>query len=527
MVLALAVVAVGPVAAAPATAQVQVYASGFINPKGLAFTADGTLYVAEAGKPGDVSVPLPANFGGKGPIGTSARISRVPSGGQREDFVTGLPNIGLYGGAEMLGASGLAVLDGQLYEVAAGHMTVSPKLSRVSPTGTLTTVADVGAFNDRNPPPGDNGDAVPLGNPFGMVASGGNLYITDGNYNRVLKATLDGGLSILSAFPTDPTTTGLTVGPDGNLYVCQFGQAPYTAGTGHVDRVSLDGTITPGAVKNLTTPISVAFAPDGTMYVLQFAAQFSAAQLRYIPFGGEVLRVNGDGTTSPVVTNLVFPTAMTFGPDGALYVTNYGNDSNLGQGQVLRVVPGDQPARGPDVPPPPDAPATLPPPATPAATPAAAQTVAAKVVIGALPDPTKWGFEPSQATIQVGQSVTFTNGGSVAHTATDSQGRFDTGLLQPGQSVTIRFDMPGRYDYACQPHPWMKGVLIVEGQAPASPVAAATVLTSSNQGPPTIGVWRALGFVGLIIVAVFAGGFVLRRRTPAAKVPPPPPSESD
>ncbi|HET9017601.1 MAG TPA: ScyD/ScyE family protein [Thermomicrobiaceae bacterium] len=510
------------VAAAPATTQVQVYAGGFINPKQLAFTPDGTLYVAESGQPGGVTVPLPANFGGKGPIGTNGRISRVPpGGGPRQDVATGLPNIGLYGGAEMLGASGLAVLDGRLYEVAAGHMTVSPKLSRVSPSGALTTIADVGAFNDRHPPPSDNGDAVPLGNPFGMVAADGKLYITDGNYDRVLEATLDGGLRVLTTFPLDPTTTGLTVGPDGNLYVCQFGQAPYPPGSGHIDRVTLDGTVTPGAVKNLTTPIGVAFAPDGTMYVLQYAAQFSPQLLRYIPFGGEVLRVNADGTTSPVVTNLVFPTAMAFGPDGALYVTNYGNDSNLGQGQVLRVVPGDQPARGPSVPPPPDAPATLPPPATPSATPAPAVPAAVRVVIGAVPEPTQWGFDPAQVTIRTGQSVTFVNLGTVAHTATDSQGRFDTGLLQPGQSVTIRFDAPGRYDYSCQPHPWMKGVLIVTGQALATPVTAGTVLSATGGGPPTIGLWRALGFVGLIVVAVFAGAYALRRRMPAADAQPP------
>src|SRR5207245_10898837 len=123
------------------------------------------------GKPGAVPVPLPANFGGSGPIGTTARLSRLGPGGQREDVVTGLPNIGLYGGVEMLGASGLALLDGQLYEVAAGHMTISPLLSRFTDDGKLTTVADLGAFNNANPPPTDsNGDAVPMGNPYDLIA---------------------------------------------------------------------------------------------------------------------------------------------------------------------------------------------------------------------------------------------------------------------------------------------------------------------------------------------------------------------
>jgi len=168
---------VAPVSAQSAT-HVDVYARGLVNPKGMVFAPDGVLYVAESGKPGEVMVPLPVNFGGSGPIGTNARVSRISAGGQRQDFVTGLPNVGLYGGIEMLGATGMAMLNGALFELAAGHITVSPALSRVTPDGKLQTVADIGAYNRAHPVPGDNGDAVPMGNPFDVVALGGNLYVT-------------------------------------------------------------------------------------------------------------------------------------------------------------------------------------------------------------------------------------------------------------------------------------------------------------------------------------------------------------
>src|SRR6266851_2238686 len=187
---------VAPVSAQSAT-HVDVYARGLVNPKGMVFAPDGVLYVAESGKPGEVMVPLPVNFGGSGPIGTNARVSRISAGGQRQDFVTGLPNVGLYGGIEMLGATGMAVLNGTLFELAAGHITVSPTLSRVSADGKLQTVADIGAYNRALPVPRDNGDAVPMGNPYDMVALGGNLYVTDGNYNRVLKVTPQGTVSTL------------------------------------------------------------------------------------------------------------------------------------------------------------------------------------------------------------------------------------------------------------------------------------------------------------------------------------------
>lgn len=487
---------------------VEVYASGFNNPKGMTFVPDGTLYVAESGQPGEVMAPLPVNYGGQGPIGSSARVSRVRPGGQREDVVTGLPNIGLYGGVEMLGAASVAYANGQLYEVAAGNLTASPRLSTFTDDGVMATVADVGAFNDANPPPDVNGDAVPMGNPFDLIPWDGDLYITDGNYNRVIRATPDGQLSVMMTAPDDPTTTGGAIGPDDALYVTQFGNAPYTAGSSRVDRITHDGAVTQGFLTNLTTPIDVAFAPDGTMYVLRYAANFSAAKLRYEAFGGEVERVNADGSVSAIVTNLMFPTAMTFGPDGALYVTNYGNEANRGEGQVLRVVPGDTPVKGPDVPPPDESGQYAN--AQPTAAPDTGTAPAATVTIHEGADPQQWGFGPDTVTIQVGQAVAFTNGGRIGHTATAAEGAFDTGVLPGGQTVVIRFERPGTFDYFCQPHPWMKGRIIVEGVgSAATPVASGATLNQPD--PPSISAWMASAFVGIIIAVVLGAGFAMRR----------------
>lgn len=511
----------GTVAAQQPTT-VQVYATGFVNPKGMTFAPDGTLYVAEAGAPGDVVVALPTGYGSRGPIGRNGRISRVPAGGQRQDFITGLPNIGIYSGIEMLGAASLAVLDGQVYEVAAAHMTVSPALSRLSPDGTMTAVADVGAFNKANPPPPSNGDALPTGNPFDLVALGGALYITDGNYNRVMKWTPGGGLSVVAQWENSPVTVGAAAGPDGNLYVAQFSPEPYLPGSARVDRVSPDGTVTEGVVKNLQNAIDVAFAPDGTMYVLQFASAFDADRRRYVPGGGALLRVNPDGSTSPVVSGLMFPTAMVFGPDGALYVTNYGNEGNDGRGQVLRVQPGATPARGPAVPPPVDPKGAGEQPnqgrAAPAVTPTpVAGTPVATITIVEPSNPQEWGYDPKITTVRVGESVTITNAGKVSHTATQSEGAFDTGLLKGGESVVVKLDRPGTLAFFCQPHPWMKATILVQGEGGAVPAAgpAAPVV---EEKPPRIDPLRAFGLVAIIIVGVFAAGYAVRRRPPA---PPP------
>jgi plastocyanin len=446
---------------AQSTTLVSVYADGFVNPKGMAFGEDGTLYVAESGGPGDVMVPLPVNYGGTGPIGRNARVSKVPPGGHREDLVTGLPNLGLYGGAEMLGAASVAVLHGNLYEVAAGHITVSPTLTSIAPDGSSSVVARVGDFNQANPPDRFNGDAVPMGNPFGMIGLGDQLFITDGNYNRLLRVTLDGQISVLACFEHDPTTVGLAAGPDGNLYVAQFSPAPYIAGSGHIDRVWPDGAVDEKVVDGLTMPIGVVFGKDGAMYVLQFASEFSPQTLQYAPYGGQLLRVNADGTTTPIVTGLVFPTAITAGPDGALYVANYGNRSGHGQGQVLRVVPGDVATVAPAASPPDEQhPANL---ARRAADAQPAVDAATEIQFVESADPTQWGFAPAEVSIEAGQSVIFTNRGRTAHSATASGGAFDTGLLQANESATVRFERPGEYTYFCQPHPWMRGAIIVQG----------------------------------------------------------------
>jgi sugar lactone lactonase YvrE len=42
------------------------------------------------------------------------------------------------------------------------------------------------------------------------------------------------------------------------------------------------------------------------------------------PGAGKVLRLNRDGEIEDVATGLVVPTGMTFGPDGRLYVSNFG-----------------------------------------------------------------------------------------------------------------------------------------------------------------------------------------------------------
>ena len=69
---------------------------------------------------------------------------------------------------------------------------------------------------------------------------------------------------------------------------------------------------------------------------------------------------------------------------------------------------------------------------------------------------TDFAFSPGNLRVAAGTSVTWVNRDAVQHTATDAGRSWDTGLLAQDESFTIRFDVPGVYDYFCIPHPNMK-----------------------------------------------------------------------
>jgi quinohemoprotein ethanol dehydrogenase len=74
----------------------------------------------------------------------------------------------------------------------------------------------------------------------------------------------------------------------------------------------------------------------------------------------------------------------------------------------------------------------------------------------------EYSLKPVRIKVKAGTTVTWTNSGKVAHDASDRDGSWTTGEIQPGQSATVKFDKPGSYTYICKEHPWTIGQLIVE-----------------------------------------------------------------
>ena len=75
-----------------------------------------------------------------------------------------------------------------------------------------------------------------------------------------------------------------------------------------------------------------------------------------------------------------------------------------------------------------------------------------------------YAYSPAAITVKVGTKVTWTNQDSVGHTVTTQSGApatISSGLVGKGASFSFTFDKAGTYEYYCEPHPYMKGTVIV------------------------------------------------------------------
>jgi plastocyanin len=121
-----------------------------------------------------------------------------------------------------------------------------------------------------------------------------------------------------------------------------------------------------------------------------------------------------------------------------------------------------RPAAAPATPAPaqPAAARPAPTPAVTPATPAAPKKTLRRVTLRA------FSFNPPRIDIEAGTTVEFRNNDQVWHSVTATDRSFDAGLIDPGKSWRHTFTKPGTYNFFCQPHPFMKGVIVVRRAEP-------------------------------------------------------------
>ncbi|MFN7933318.1 MAG: hypothetical protein U0R19_08335 [Bryobacteraceae bacterium] len=161
------------------------------------------------------------------------------------------------------------------------------------------------------------GDLVPAGsggldNPWGLtVGPDGKLYIASLFSNQVLRYNPAAGVLEPFAASSNLSPVGLTFGPDGNLYV--------TEGDDFDTRVHRFNGLT-GADMGVFASgrtgyaYGLTFGVDGNLYVANRD-------------GNEIVRYNGaTGTFLDTFAAVSHPRGLAFGPDGNLYVTNLLNN---------------------------------------------------------------------------------------------------------------------------------------------------------------------------------------------------------
>jgi sugar lactone lactonase YvrE len=140
------------------------------------------------------------------------------------------------------------------------------------------------------------------------------------------------------AFPGNTDWRGPTavVRHGDSLYVGTLTPFPTVVGAANIFKVDPQTGQFSMFAAHLTTVLGLTFGRDGNLYVLESMPVPGFPGPADIG-AGQVVRIDPSGTPTPIFTGLSFPSAMTFGPDDNLYVSDHGFGFPPGQGQVLKI----------------------------------------------------------------------------------------------------------------------------------------------------------------------------------------------
>jgi hypothetical protein len=327
-----------------------VIASGLNNPRGLTFGPDGALYVAEGGTGGSAQTSNLDCEQVKPPVGPysggfTARISRIDANGVRTTVADRLPSsqTGPALGSLASGVADVAFVNGQMYALESGAgcshglLGTNNELLRVNANGTTTPIVNLSAFQKAHPvKQPEEDDFEPDGTWYSMAAVRGDLYAVEPNHGeidridpvaRTITRVIDVSASQGHIVPT-------TIAYKGNFFFGNLNTFPIVPGSSAIYKVTPSGQIVTWQT-DLTTVLGLVIGDRDRMYALE---SMTAPGFPGPPQvgTGRVVQIDPDGEQTVIATGFTFPTAMTMGPDGALYVSNLGF-AGPGAGQIVRV----------------------------------------------------------------------------------------------------------------------------------------------------------------------------------------------
>jgi hypothetical protein len=278
-------------------------AAGLDETIGSTIGPDGALYVAQDR------------------LGSIARVD--PRNGAITTFASGLPKqlsaLGLGGVMDVafIGKTAYALVT--LVGPDWGGHDVNG-IYRVDSPSTFTVVADIGAFNEQNPPTIPFDIDTPSGVQFALQPYHHGFIVTDGHLNRVLRVTLNGEITVLHAFG-DIVPTGLAL--RGNtVFMCEAGPVPHNPQDGKVLSFEAKSPAVTLVAAGAPLLVDVEVGTGGSLYALsQGQGSGDPAGSPAVPNTGSLVRANSGGTFTTVSGPLDRPTSLEFIGPTAYVVT--------------------------------------------------------------------------------------------------------------------------------------------------------------------------------------------------------------
>ncbi len=350
-----------PAVAKPKATTNNPLATGLVGPLGLAVGDDGTVYVTEA-------------FAG--------RLTAIHKDGSTRVLVDAP-------GTEIAGVDakgkGTLVFTQTLFDGAPGEEApvLDAFLARLRPNGKVKAVASTNDYEATANPDSasvyglvDLSDAddpasceanwpteflgpqtytgIVESHPYAVAIVPGGYVVADAAANAIFRIKANGNISTLAVLPPipqeitqelvdtidfadlsgcvggvyhgEPVPTDIEVGPDGHYYVSTLPGGPEAPGAGAVWKVhKATGAVTLVSA-GLTTPVDIAVAADGTIWVAEL-------------FGFQISTIS-NGTVTPQMF-APLPGAIEIGPDGTIFavINALPPEDGPPDGQVVRITP--------------------------------------------------------------------------------------------------------------------------------------------------------------------------------------------